>query len=72
MTLKVIDEPQSVGRPSPIYRLILVCYFGNIDGLAQIYIVSINYDNKEWPEVLWIGLVPKRFKIWLSSRRSDD
>lgn len=54
VTLKVIDEPLVSGwpaKPNLPLNFGLAIILGILIGLAQIYIVSINYDNKEWPEV---------------------
>ena len=54
VTLKVIDEPlvsNWPAKPNLPLNFGLAIVLGVLIGLAQIYIVSVNGDNEEWPEV---------------------
>ena len=54
VTLKVIDEPlvsNWPAKPNLPLNFGLAIILGIFIGLAQIYIVSVNHDNEEWPEV---------------------
>lgn len=54
VTLKVIDEPlvsNWPAKPNLPLNFGLAIVLGIFIGLAQIYIVSVNHDNEEWPEV---------------------
>jgi len=54
VTLKVIDEPlvsNWPAKPNLPLNFGLAIVLGVLIGLAQIYVVSVNGDNEEWPEV---------------------
>ena len=54
VTLKVIDEPlvsNWPAKPNLPLNFGLAIVLGVLIGLAQIYVVSVNSDNEEWPEV---------------------
>lgn len=54
VTLKVIDEPlvsNWPAKPNLPLNFGLAIVLGVLIGLAQIYIVSVNYNNEEWSEV---------------------
>lgn len=54
VTLKVIDEPlvsNWPAKPNLPLNFGLAVVLGVLIGLAQIYTISVNHDNEEWPEV---------------------
>lgn len=54
VTLKVIDEPlisNWPAKPNLPINFSLAIILGILIGLAQIYVISVNYNNEDWSEV---------------------
>lgn len=54
VTLKVIDEPlisNWPAKPNLPLNFSLAIVLGILIGLAQIYVISVNYNNEDWSEV---------------------